>query len=176
MQVWTSEKTKKCEFLSGIDYLIKNPSEAGRIRACCEEKIQTSSFSKEKCLAMLLSLNLSKSQYIHLRENSIENGIHQWQSYYQVQHAKLECYPPKDKITITETVASIELQAVLDMTTIRLLSLYEDKLHLYTNLKLICKWGFDGASNQSTYKQKFRDNSQCDDSCIFMTSFVQYNW
>ncbi|KYN29311.1 hypothetical protein ALC57_01251 [Trachymyrmex cornetzi] len=126
------------DFAIIINYLIKNTSKAGHIRAFCEEKIQTSLFSKEKCLAMLLSLNLSKFQYIHLRENSIENGIHQCQSYYQVKHAKLEYYPPKDKITIT--------------TTIRLLSLYEDKLHLYTNLKLICKRGFDGISNQSTNK------------------------
>jgi len=99
---------------------------------------------------VLLFLNLSKSQYIQLRQNSIENGIHQWQSYYQIQYAKLECYSPKDKITITETVVSIELQAVLDVTTIRFLSLYEDKLNLYTNLKLICKWRFDGVFNQST--------------------------
>lgn len=58
-----------------------------------------------------------------------------------------------------ETLASIELQAILDITATRLLSRYEDKLSSHTNLKLICKWGFDGASNQSTYKQKFEDNS-----------------
>lgn len=154
-----------------IDYLMTNQNESRRIMAFCNNEKQ-SLFSKEKCLAMLLTLDLSKSQYIQLRESSIENRQNQWQSYYQVQKAKLDCYPPKDKIIITETQVSIDLQAILDITTTRLLTLYEDKLKLYTNLKLTCKWGFDGASNQSMYKQKFKDeDSRCDDY-IFMTSFV----
>ncbi|CAB3250240.1 unnamed protein product [Arctia plantaginis] len=37
-------------------------------------------------------------------------------------------------------------------------------------LKLISKWGFDGASNQSRYKQKIEGEQ--DDSSIFMTSLV----
>lgn len=154
-----------------IDYLMKNQNEAGRIMAFCKNEIKAPLFSKEKCLAMLLNLDLSKSQYIQLRENSIENGQNQWQSYYQVQKAKSDCYPPKDKTTITETLASVDLQAILDLTATRLLTLCEDKLSLYTNVKLTCKWGFDGASNQSMYKQTFEDNSRCDEF-IFITSFV----
>jgi len=57
-----------------IDYLIKNPNDANRIRAFCENKIQVPLISKEKNLAMILSLDLSKAQYIHLMENCIENG------------------------------------------------------------------------------------------------------
>lgn len=36
---------------------------------------------------------------------------------------------------------------------------------------MISKWGFDGASGQSSYKQKFEDTN-ADDSCIFITSLV----
>lgn len=38
-------------------------------------------------------------------------------------------------------------------------------------LHMITKWGFDGASSQSQYKQKFEDKD-ADDSSIFMTSLV----
>ncbi|EFN68632.1 hypothetical protein EAG_09690, partial [Camponotus floridanus] len=55
-----------------LDYLIKNPNEAKRVRDFCENRIEISLYSKEKCLALFLSLNLSKSQYIHLRETCIE--------------------------------------------------------------------------------------------------------
>lgn len=36
---------------------------------------------------------------------------------------------------------------------------------------MISEWGFDGASAQSRYKQKFVE-SDCDDSSIFLTSLV----
>jgi len=124
-----------------IDYLIKNPNDANRIRAFCENKIQVPLVSKEKSLAMILSLDLSKAQYVHLMENCIENGTNQWQSYYQVQKAKFNCYPPKDKIKLTESLASIELQAILDLTATKILTFCEDKLNLCKDLKLICKWG-----------------------------------
>lgn len=65
----------------------------------------------------------------------------------------------------------VELQALLDLTSTRLLSVCEQDLECHTNLILFCKWGFDGASSQSTYKQKFKDNN-ASDSSIFMTSFV----
>lgn len=49
-----------------LDYLTKNPSETKRIRAFCEGKINIPLYSKEKCLALMLNLNLSKSQYMLL--------------------------------------------------------------------------------------------------------------
>lgn len=74
-------------------------------------------------------------------------------------------------MTITETIASINLKAILDLTSERILTICEQNLDSHMNLKLICKWGFDGASNQSTYKQKFQ-NENVTDSAIVMTSFV----
>lgn len=149
------------DFAKILDYLVKNPSEIGRVRAFCENKIEMPLFSKEKCLALFLSLDLSKQQYIELRKACIESGTNQWQSYYEIQQAKLECYP-RDKVTITETSASIELQALLDLTIKRLFKVFKENvdLHTHNNLILICKWGFDGASSQSMYKQQFVDENQ----------------
>lgn len=57
-------------------------------------------------------------------------------------------------MTVTDSSAKIALQALLDLTvnrifeTIRSPDAIQDK-----QLILISKWGFDGASNQSRYKQ-----------------------
>lgn len=159
------------DFAKVLDYLMKNPNDIAQIKAFCENKIETPLFSKDKCLTLYLGLNLSKQQYIELRKACIESGTNQWQSYYEIQKTKLECYPSKEKVTITETSACIELQALLDLTVNRLLKICEGNIGSHKNMTLLCKWGFDGASSQSTYKQKFQDENVSDNS-VFMTSFV----
>lgn len=158
------------DFAKILDFLIKNPNKVEQVKAFCENKIKTPFFSIEKCLALFLSLNLSKQQYIELRKICIESGTNQWQSYYEMQRTKLECYPSKNKITITETSASIDLQVLLDLTTKRLLNVCKDNVDVHNNninnLTLICKWGCDGASNQSMHKQNFL-NENASDSCFY---------
>lgn len=97
-------------FANILDYLIKNPNKIERVKDFCENKNKTPLFSTEKCLALLLNLNLSKQQYIKLWKTCLESGTNQWQSYYKIQKIKLECYPSENKITITAISASIELQ------------------------------------------------------------------
>lgn len=67
----------------------------------------------------------------------------------------MECYPSKEKMTVTETLASIELQTLLDLMVKRILKICEENIGSHKNMVLICKWGFDGASSQNIYKQKF---------------------
>lgn len=86
-----------------------------------------------------------------------------------MQQAKLQCYPPKQLITVTDSSAKITLQGLLDLTVRRILESFPNKIQ-DQQLTLISKWGFDGASNQSRYKQKI--DSEQDDSSIFMTSLV----
>lgn len=43
--------------------------------------------------------------------------------------------------------------------------------HVSEDLILIGKWGFDGTTGQSEYKQKFKDGS-ADDGSLFVTSYV----
>lgn len=162
-----------------LSYLMNNPGEASKVWAFCEGKNQfnTKTYSREKALALMISLNLSKSKYIQLRVSSMEHGVHLYPSYYQIQLAKRDCYPPKEMMTFTETYVEIELQALLDLTIQRLWKVLKietnDKLQ---NLKLISKWGFDGTSGQSFYKQGFTDNiidvDKPRDESIFAISLV----
>lgn len=127
-------------------------------------------YSSDKALGILTSLKLSKWQYTTLRACAKEEGILLYPSYTAILEAKKDCYPPKDAIEITERGVKIKLQAILDKTVarfgkfLRLESSLDGK-----ELTLICKWGFDGASGQSLYKQTMAGE---DDSSNFMCSFV----
>lgn len=78
-----------------------------------------------------------------------------------------------EEITLIDTTVQIKLQAILDLTASRLLKCVTVKDDC-KDMKLISKWGFDGASNQATYKQKMvsKTGDHVDDSSIFMGSLV----
>lgn len=154
-----------------IEYMLKNPRAAFEINKTLKKPANTAVFTPEKALGLLLSLKLSKWQYITLRESAIREGAkHIYPSYYRLQQTKLDCYPPKESITVTDASARITLQAILDITVKRILQNITGDVQ-NKHLKLVSKWGFDGASSQSRYKQKMEQNEQ-DDSSIFMTSLV----
>lgn len=161
-----------------LSFLIEHPEQTSRLRAFCEgKKHEVKLYSKEEALALMLNLGLSKLKYEVLRKMSIEQGINPYPSYYQIQLAKKDCYPSKEAITISDTYASIRSQALLDLTTYRLFQTCNIETHSeIQNLKLISKWGFDGASCQSLYKQAFADlPNDCDkprDDSIFTTCLV----
>lgn len=82
-------------------------------------------------------------------------------------------------LVITETDAIVKLQALLDHTADRIVKLQEKTLNFLKkyceviNLKLIVKWGCDGSSGMSNYKQKFTKSSDTiSDPSIFVTSLV----
>lgn len=119
---------------------------------------------------MLISLRLTKWQYITLRETVIREGATNiYPSYYKVQLTKQQCYPPKQSVTVTDLSARIMFQSFLDITVQKILTSFpndaQDK-----EIALISKWGFDGAFNQSCYKQKMENDQH--DSSIFTTSLV----
>jgi hypothetical protein len=138
---------------------------------------ESSVFSKEEALALIITCKLSRYQYNTIRSAAIDKGHNLYPSYYEVQKAKMECYPPTSAVDITDRGAKISLQPLLDLTANRLIQSLavdgqesEKKQHLC----LMSKWGCDGASGQSNYKQKFvsGDSEAADDSSVFMVSMV----
>lgn len=126
-------------------------------------------YSADKALGIMISLKLSKWQYITLRACAKEEGIPLYPSYTTILEAKKDCYPPKDAIEVTEKGVKVKLQAVLDNTVARLGKFLRLESSLDSKeLQLISKWGFDGASRQNLYKQTIAG----DDESIFMCSFV----
>lgn len=118
-------------------------------------------------LSILVEAKLSRYQYGIIRSSAPEK----FPSYKTVQAAKKFCYP--ENIVVSETTALVALQSMLNHTAKRLLltidsviqTLEQDHVTLYT------KWGFDGSSGHSSYKQAYYD-SECSDSSVFITCIV----
>jgi hypothetical protein len=132
----------------------------------------TKSFPETETLALLNAINLSKYQYYVLRKTLIEKELCQLPSYQKILTAKKLCYPPSpDDIMVTETGAKVKLQALLDLTAKKLIKITGVHFKLSV-LKLICKWGCDGSSSHSTYKQNHNAGDTFSDSSVFMVSLV----
>ena len=95
--------------------------------------------------------------------------------YSLLQREKRTCYPPEEARTVTENVANIKLQDILDLTISRLAMFLEEQLKSLSederaNLRLISKWGCDG-SRQALFMQPF-EKSDGSDGSVFQTTFV----
>lgn len=129
-------------------------------------------FTEHEALALLIDAQLSKSQYNLITQRLKEKEINILPSYAQIIKAKKECYPCHTEVT--ESGARVKLQSLLDHTSERLLkSLDKSNLPQESEsvLMLTSKYGCDGTSGFSMYKQKFID-SNCTDESIFMVSMV----
>ncbi|CAB3229478.1 unnamed protein product [Arctia plantaginis] len=131
------EKEGHEDIASVIEYIMKNPEATVKIIETLKKPEKTVIFTPEKALGLLLSLKLSKWQYITLREATIWAGAKDiYPSYYKVQQTKLDCYPPKQSVSVTDSLARITLQALLDITVTRILQSLSDDVQN----KLISKW------------------------------------
>lgn len=127
-------------------------------------------------VSLMVEAKLSKFQYKLIRKLALSNNCYLYPSYDQVLEAKKKCYP--NDIVVNEIQAEVPLQELLNHTCQRLLEVQSEVLtHIdlsnnnILKLTLFCKWGFDGSSGQSEYKQRFNNESNSDSS-IFFTSIV----
>ncbi|XP_067635469.1 zinc finger protein 91-like [Eurosta solidaginis] len=130
-------------------------------------------YTPEEALALFIDIGLTKKKYIILRKSLLERNADILPGYKKITQAKKEAVPLSPKIT--EVSAEIELQNLMDHTSTRLLqSFTEEKLKsLPKELALITKWGCDGSSGQSAYKQRINvDDETITDSNMFMASIV----
>lgn len=165
-QVEASKLVKEISFTT--------PKRAAKYRKAFEahEKCVIRKLTGDEALSMIVEAKLTRHQYQTVRSHDKEK----FPCYKIIQQAKKLCYPDKDAITITSTSAEVKLQQLVDHTAERLISVQMDvmealKSEQLTDLYLISKWGCDGSSGQSQYKQKFEQTDDSDAN-IFFTSFV----
>lgn len=96
-----------------------------------------------------------------------------------MQQANQKCYPLESDITLTKCVTEVKLQSLLNHTADCTLFMQSEVIKNLTfeniiNFSLICKWGCNRTSVQSTFKQKFSDDDDGSksDAYIFFTSFM----
>jgi|UniRef100_A0A2S2QXB4 hypothetical protein len=101
--------------------------------------------------------------------------IKTYQPYNLIREAKTRCYPPKEAFIITESLAEIYLQELLDHTAFRIIKCQWSVVDGFsteniTSMTLITKWGFDRSTGHSEYKLKY--NEDFSDSQVLLMSLV----
>ena len=154
-----------------VKEITASPSRAAKFRKnviCVKEKQMT----PEEALVVLVEAKLSRKQY-----NVIRNAApDKFPAYTLLQRAKKKCYPKVETMQISESSAKVSLQGLLDHTIERLVLLQKNVIDTLdneeiSNLTLITKWGFDGSSGHSSYKQAFHGPG-ASDSSVLITSIV----
>ena len=133
-----------------------------------------SEMSGDEALVDFVHLKLTKQQYKDLRQSLRSKNFRAYPSYEIVVEAKKQCYPYD--IAVSDTLAEVSLQSLLDHTCKRILLTQTEVFNsidssVIRNIQMICKWGCDGSSGQSEYKQGF-ENETSSDAQIFLTSLV----
>lgn len=128
-------------------------------------------FLPEKALSIMYKLNLGVAAYKLLKKECMELGHDIFPSYYNVRKVREEFLPDESNFKVTEKSAECNVQALLDETAksidrIDSVVLPEDREYL-----LLSKWGGDGSSGHSMYKQRLI-NSSGGDTSIYMSTLV----
>ncbi|EYC26319.1 hypothetical protein Y032_0010g1087 [Ancylostoma ceylanicum] len=128
----------------------------------------------DAALALMLDLGLSANGYKDLRDNGREYGCNIYPPYYQVQESKQRCYPSEEYVVVSDFHTEIRLQALFDHICMWLCCMQEDVFRRFPShevrCKLLSKWGCDGNSEHSCYKQKIPEEKSND--CLFCVSLV----
>lgn len=152
-----------------------SPNRATRYRKAFRASTENSNqLTPDKALSVIIEGKLTRHQYNVMRSAACEANSKLFPNYETVRAAKKLCYP--EGIMITEQLAEVKLQTLLDHTARRIIQLQSEvikslKPEQLLNLCLISKWGCDGSSGQSQYKQSFEDTT-VSDANIFLTSLV----
>lgn len=156
------------------DVTTKSPTRADKYRASMTNKHEEKKMSPDVALALLLDSALTRAQYQNIRSTAIACNSHIFPSYRDVLRAKKFCY--QEDMHFSETCAEVALQSLLNHTCYRIIQMQHDVIDqldadICKNLLLVVKWGSDGSSGQSEYKQSFADESSTD-SNVLLTSLV----
>ena len=154
----SSEKTKKRRVESLVH--LWQPEELNYAATISARSFATNKNKSEnllsppKALALYLDLDLSERKYDLLR--ATVNAVHKdcYPSLYALKQFKKQFLPVNTKIT--ETTAGVDLQEILNKTAESIVTLVD--IDQSTTTTLVCKWGFDGSSGHSAYKQIFVDS------------------
>lgn len=133
-------------------------------------------YTADEALALMVDLRLTTSQYEHLHSHAKHKNADIYPPYNHIVDAKKRCYPPSDSLTVSDYGAAFNLQELVNHTSERLIQTCDQneiqKLNDH-NLEIIYKWGLDGASGQSCYKQKFKnDPGNSTDASVLMIAMV----
>lgn len=123
-----------------------------------QEKVMTAA----QALALYIDLDLSERKYNLLRSTLNEVHANLLPSLYALKKEKEKIIPKQ--VSASETSAEVDLQDLMNCTSLSIMQ--QLSVESSRTVKLVCKWGFDGSSGHSTYKQKFSEAESSDESLL----------
>lgn len=153
----TESRAKSSPGQKDLGYIVK---QANKNTSYIKEKIENKAHGKmspETALALKVNTNMSDACYQQVK-NASKTVCHDiYPSIHEIRKVKLKCYP--EGLNISEISASSNLQNLLDHTLSRILELTDLDLFFQNSTSDVgifqLKAGFDGASSQSIYCQKY---------------------
>lgn len=146
------------------------PQRANKIKKSFDTKKSIVPYTAEEALGFILDNKLNKQQYINIRCEAKKRNADIYPAYEYIIEAKKKCYP--ENCRISDVSCSVPLQDLLNHTTNRIISVTEiTDIEDCNEFEMIYKWGCDGSSSNSQYKQSFKDTNVSDIS-VFTVSLV----
>ncbi|XP_066952690.1 uncharacterized protein [Macrobrachium rosenbergii] len=166
--LWTSHEPKKAKIVKAVS--LSSPNTLRKLdNAILRKETTMAQYSAEEALALIIDLNLGIEAYNTLRQGALHHGFDLYPSYHEVLKAKSQTYPLN--IFVNETECSVRLQEILDLTAKRILMTYEeDILKKFSKFTIVSKYGMDGSTGYSKYKQ--RSEEEIDEDNLFLISFI----
>lgn len=130
-------------------------------------------YTPEEALAFFISNNFTVQNYKNVQQEAKERGFNLYPCYDHLVQVKKQCYPAVENITVTDVSAEVNLNAILNHTALRICKyILGERLDTSVlDYNLIYKWGCDGSSGHSLYKQPF-ENPDSTDEYMFVISLV----
>ncbi|XP_041448468.1 uncharacterized protein LOC121404022 [Drosophila obscura] len=116
-------------------------------------------FSPEEALAIYIDGRFTKHSYKLVQAKTRSNNANVFPSYDLLRTAKLMCYP-KD-VKVTDSSAEVPLQCLVDHTVSRIVQsskiIFEKMNETDNIITAVHKWGCDGSSGHSMYRQGYSE-------------------
>ena len=187
-----AHQKSRAEGKTDLSFVLKqaaaSPSRPRKMRRALRQSTSSKSATcatPNKALAMCVASDLTVHGYQVVRNAAHDAAqIHVFPSYHKVRSAKKECYPMTTEMEFSDTSAQVTLQALLDHTVRRLAEAHGFLENIDRPIDepgpsvetisgiLEVKWGFDGATSQSIYKQAINPEDESSEESLFCTTIV----
>ena len=155
-QTLAASKSAKAAEQKNSAYILKRTSKCVDVSQMRNiDSLTQSTMKLEEALALKRQTDLCDIQYQMLRNSALSHNVKIYPSLNKLGEEMLKCYP--EGVQFTEMSAKWSLQSMLNHAVTRIINMIDlsESYKVEMNGILYVKIGFDGASSQSIYKQKF---------------------
>lgn len=163
---------------SALVGLLTNEGAAKKIKSCIESpSLDMIPYTPEEALALYLDGDLTKHTYKLIQAGAKTRNANMYPTYDALLNAKKKCYP--NDVSIKEYSAHIPLQSMVNHIVKRIVESSSHEFQFASSaekdqkITAIYKWGCDGSSGHSMYRQGFaNENNNISDDCLFAVCIV----